>query len=52
MVYETSSKVYACCGQYIVPTKAVSNKKIICPRCKQVLIKPCENPKRILIVKA
>lgn len=52
MVYEESTKVYVCCGQYIVPTKAVENRKIVCPRCGMAQSKTCDSPKRILIVKA
>ena len=50
MVYQQSTKVYCCCGQYIVPTEAVKDQKIVCPRCGQVQTKPVENP-AVLIVK-
>lgn len=51
MVYEESTAVYCCCGRYIVPTKAVADRKIKCPRCGEVQTTPVELPS-ILIVKA
>lgn len=50
MVYEKSTKVYCCCGQYIVPTKAVKDKVIKCPRCEAVL-KPVKQPSVVLVTK-
>lgn len=51
MKYESSCKVFACCGQYIVPTKAVKDKTIVCPRCGAVQTTTLRTPK-VLIVKA
>lgn len=51
MKYETTKKTFACCGQYIVPTNAVKDKQIKCPRCGSILKEPIECP-HIVIVKA
>lgn len=51
MKYEKCEKVFSCCGQYIVPTKAVSDKNIYCPRCGRRQVKSINLP-NVLIVKA
>lgn len=51
MKSEKASKVFSCCGQYLVPTKAVADKKIICPRCGEVQKVPIKCP-NIVIFKA
>lgn len=51
MIYEKSTKVYCCCGQYIVPDKAVADRSIICPRCGQKLDKPLKVPSVVRVKK-
>lgn len=51
MIYEKGDKVYCCCGQYIVPTKATQSKTIKCPRCGAKLEQPVDFP-RVVIVKS
>lgn len=51
MLYEKSTKVYCCCGQYIVPTKAVKDRKLVCPRCGVTLDKPVKVPVVVLVTR-
>lgn len=49
MIYERSPKVFSCCGQYLVTTKATSNKTVICPRCGKKLERALELPNMIIV---
>lgn len=49
MIYERSHKVFSCCGQYLVTTKATANKSIVCPRCGKKLEKAIDLPNMIVI---
>lgn len=50
MKYEKAQKVFVCCGQYIVLTKAIKTN-VKCPRCGSILKTPIKCP-HMVIVKA
>ena len=49
MTYETSPKVFSCCGQYIAPTKSVCVRTIKCPRCHKILKNPIKYPSIVIV---
>lgn len=52
MKYEKSTKVYCCCGQYIVPTKAVTDSdEIVCTRCGQKVSGAKKTPIIVIVSK-
>ena len=48
MKYEKAQKVYVCCGQYIVLTKAIKNN-VKCPRCNTTLKTPIDLPNMVIV---
>jgi len=52
MTYEKSTKVYQCCGQYIVPTKAVKDSTdIVCTRCGEKVTGAKKTPVIVIVSK-
>lgn len=51
-VLEKATKVYTCCGQYIVTTKACTDSKIMCPRCGKLLTGSLRVPSVIIVKKS